>query len=333
MLDKEFHTQRTRATLLLTRLVVVLFACIASVSPAEAALTLTQNIAVTCPSTDKSQRARNITFVMPAEIEFLVGHFRLVKGPLTAKIGKKLYGASDDGELVVQSPEITLVLGTSDQSLKFRLVVSDATLCAEALGIEVGFTVAGVEEEAIELRFVAGPETATTLTDADRKAFLQQVSNKYFDEVSYFVGTDQRWLTEFLPAVEDDGLRLAFGNRFCNGCSWAGQQRLALALAEFVESTPGLLNATSFQSSELMIRFPEPDKFICEGYGMHDADIDPERWYSTSSENDGILQLSANDNPISFLEFRSRRALGSNAIALERVVVSGKIIADRCEKS
>lgn len=278
---------------------------------------VTQHVPGSCPSLNDERREHDLEIKIPEEIAFRVG-YRWTALPATLHIGGESFGATKDGAISAVTPSVIIGIGTASNRLKARLVVSDRTLCDPAMKIEAGIDLKDRRSERMRVRFVAGLVASTSLDAPALQAARASIRADYEAALSYLFDQRQPWLSEYLSASVDDSARKAFAMRFCDECNWRQQQRLALALARFIETYPEVMRPGTPLVENVTLRAVPPAELQCgSAYG----------WSA-----DSLLQVVLHKAPSdTYVQLRSRRDMALDALSLERVVIGGKVIATKCD--
>lgn len=158
-----------------------------------------------------------------------------------------------------------------------------------------------------------------------------KISSLYDGQIAYLLGMSQDWLSHFLTAAEDREKRREFETKFCNFCDWLSAQHLAYGFASFLAVFPETLLEPSLNSPTVGA--------IVQALGQNRC-YDPNQDYDDRlsskdlfppSEDDEVLRIYPAEKKESYVELRARRSMPLENLGLERVVMSGIVIADRCK--
>lgn len=290
-------------------------------SSASADVEIKQHVAIDCLSDEKAPFNIVHEFDLPPLVGFSVGNRWTAGLPLTGKVGNEEKGADNPQHLTIQTSETLLVVAVG-KKIVIHLITPRALFCQQATPIETSMTISDRRSERITIRLLPGTSNSTEI---DQAAANRKIFNLYGESFFYLLGREQPWLKEFLRSVEDETARRNSAIKFCNGCGWIAQQRLANGLARFLESYPWVLNFPSLGDMGGVFHAPKPEDFKCT-YG--EAKKGEPSW---STPSDGVLRFVPDTSTNSYLEFRARRSTNIDVVGLEKVVLNGTILGERCE--
>lgn len=273
---------------------------------------------------------------------------------MTATIDGQLYVSASSRSLQIITSAVRLGVGTVDGAVMIRLAISDSQLCAQQPKIELTLPLSDRVAERARVSFVPAKVTQTVL-DADGRLDAASLIRKTFrPSLEYILGSDQQWHSDYMKLARTEkspgyegvtgGAFGTFGAKFCNGCSWVMQQRLAHGLAKFYDRHPELIGADQLSGQILRLTILDSEQIAemderntCRNKDEDRYYRDPWDWYTyyrtfaEGSIKDQALKLSPNGVPGSYLVLRSRRSMAPHQLELEGVTVLGSEVGGICQ--
>ena len=291
-------------------------------------------VAADCGVKSTSKVAKQFQLSLPDKLVFVVGS-NWQATPISVRIGNDVY-AANGAVLSVVTQELSLSSGIVDRRTQLRMVVADSTLCARA-PIELRYQLQDRKQETVRLILTPAAVTGPLVSPSTDARLDQYILSAFGDGLRYVFSQEQAWATDFVrSSVSSESERNLFVAKFCNKCTWRSSQRLATALATFIDEYPHVLQFPSMSSGVVALQAVPLPKTTCGSRTAQFNKLGGFTYYqdlAPNSENDLVIRLVVADSTKtdSYVELRARRSQPYPVVGVETVVIRGASIGERCD--